>query len=255
MPLRTKLKICGVNFNNLSQLECVEVFKAHAAKDEGSLFIITPNVDFVVRSNKDAEFREIIAQADLSVCESVIVFNSGILLGRRFKAKITGNDASVMLFNQAQERHDGVFLLGSDASTIKLAEEKLAAAYPGMIISGIHNGYFDLEKSAEIVRQINASGAKYLFVGMGSPRQEQWVHKHRAELTNIRFIICIGGLFDIFSGKVKRAPLFIQYYGMEWAWRLMHEPRRLWKRYLIYDMSYFGLLFKEFFQRHPAILR
>lgn len=251
MPLKTKLKVCGVNFNNLSQLECAEVFKAHAAKDIGNLFIITPNVDFVVRSHKDAEFREIIAHADLSVCESVIVFNSGILLGKRFKNKITGNDASVMLFNLAQERHERVFLLGSEVSTIKLAEKNLAAAYPGMVISGIHDGYFDLEKSAEIVRQINTSGAKYLFVGMGSPRQERWAHEHRAELTNIRFIICIGGLFDIFSGKIKRAPQFVQNCGMEWAWRLMLEPRRLWKRYLIYDMSYFGLLFKEFFQPHP----
>ena len=247
MLLRKRMKICGVGFSNLSLLEYGDLLKIQAGKDAGNLFVVTPNVDFIVRAHKDEKFREMIAQADLSLCESAVLLGSCALLGTRFRAKITGHDASDMIFRLARERHEGVFLLGSDASTVKLAAEKLPAAYPGLVISGICDGFFDLSHSAEIVRQINMSGARYLFVGMGSPRQEQWVHEHRSEL-DVRVIICIGGLFDIFSGKAKRAPRWVQHCGLEWAWRLAHEPKRLWKRYLIDDMLIFWLLPKDFFQ-------
>jgi N-acetylglucosaminyldiphosphoundecaprenol N-acetyl-beta-D-mannosaminyltransferase len=246
MPIATKTRICGIDFNSVTQAECLEYLEGEAAKRGAPLFIVTPNVDFIVRAGKDEEFRSLVNAADLSLCDSAIVLRASALLGKRLKGKITGSDASEMLLRLASERGEGVYLLGSRDDTLGLAVANLQAKFPDLRIAGSHNGYFDDSSSPALVEEINRSGARYLLIGMGSPRQEKWVERNRGRLENVRFIICIGGLFEVFSGTIKRAPKAMQFLGLEWAWRLINDPKRLWKRYLVDDLVFFSYLFKDF---------
>lgn len=243
--------ITGIKFHNITKQE-FHFFMNDLSENSGmNVFIVTPNVDFVIRADKDDEFREIINHADFSVCDSAVIYHCSKLLCRnKLKDKITGFDAMTALLEIANQRKEKIFLLGSTENNVRSAAENIEKTYKNLTIAGIRNGFFDIDKDTEsIIKDINKSGAKYLFIGMGSPRQEKWAYKFKNKLyTN--FIISVGGLFDIYSGKTKRAPLIFQHIGMEWFWRFLNDPSRLFKRYFIEDMRFFYLLSKQFFRRN-----
>lgn len=237
------LTICDIRFSNLKSYE-LYAFLNDAYSQEKQILVVTPNVDFLIRAEKDVEFRSIINKADISLCDSAVIKMFATITGKFLKAKITGYDAMTLLLKLANEKQASIFLLGSKDEALALAAQKITSEYKSLRIAGTHDGFFDWENSPSVVDSVNASGAKFLFIGMGSPRQEKWAEEYRRKL-NVKYIISIGGLFDIFSGKIKRAPSWMQRIGVEWAWRLAHEPGRLWKRYLVDDLRFFYLLFKE----------
>ena len=234
--------ICGVTFTNIT----LSQFEKHIKTDSGDTqFIVTPNVDFVVRADQDSHFKDVLNKADLSVCDSAIVYHTSKMVGKPLKSIITGFDAMSALLRDANSRKSGIFLLGSTAENIQSAADNITLAYPNVTLAGVMDGFFNVEtETSERVKAINDSGAEYLFIGMGSPRQESWAYQNKDQL-NVKFVICVGGLFDIYSGKTKRAPALFQQVGMEWFWRMACEPRRLWKRYLVEDTRYFKLLIKD----------
>ncbi len=239
-----RLKICGVGFDNLSLPE-LESFLINAVGRNGrQVFIVTPNVDFVVRAARSEEFKTILNKADLLLCDSSIILFCSLVLRKALKSRVTGFDATNILFNLSIKSFEKIFLLGSTDDNLKLVSEKLCKKYTGLVISGMHNGFFSFTDSQRIIDMINNSNAKFLFVGMGSPRQEQWISNYRSQI-NAKYIICIGGLFEVLSEQIKRAPVFMQKLGLEWFWRLVNEPKRLWKRYLVDDIYFFGLIFNE----------
>lgn len=246
-----KVTICGVDFTDIT-LEEFHDFVTNSSVDNSTRIVVTPNVDFIIRADSDEEFRTIINKADVSVCDSAVVLNSSWIVKRRLKAKITGFDAMSILLKEAQKNQEAIYLMGSTSENIKAAAENIRKTHPGLVIGGVSDGFFDTKtESEERVRLINESNAKYLFIGMGSPRQEMWAYQNKNAL-NVRYILSIGGLFDIYSGKTKRAPMLLQIIGMEWFWRMLCEPKRLWRRYLVEDMRYFRLLFRDMKKRTSA---
>jgi len=241
-----KVNICGILYDNLSFKELNNALSEDLVNNPR--FIVTPNVDFIVRANKDEKFKRIINSADYSLCDSAIVYFISSFLKTKLKSKITGFDAMEMLLKQANRDNSKIFLLGGRDEVIYDAGRNIIKKYNNIKIAGNQNGYFDFKNSGVIVAAINQSSAEYLFVGMGSPKQELWVNEFKEKL-NVKFIICIGGLFDIYSGRVKRAPILFQNIGMEWFWRFLKEPKRLWRRYFIDDMSFFIILFKQFLSK------
>ncbi len=239
-----RLKICGVGFDNLNLPELKIFLRGAAGSDEEQVFIVTPNVDFVVRAAQDEEFNKILNNADLSLCDSSIVLLGSLVLRKALKSRVTGFDATHILLTLSAESSGKIFLLGSTDENLKIVSEKLGKKYAGLAISGMHNGFFSFADSQLIIDEINSSDANFLFVGMGSPRQEQWISNHRSHI-NAKFIICVGGLFEVLSERIKRAPVFMQKLGLEWFWRLLNEPKRLWKRYLVEDLYFFRLVLKE----------
>jgi N-acetylglucosaminyldiphosphoundecaprenol N-acetyl-beta-D-mannosaminyltransferase len=244
------LYIAGIKFHNITKQEFKNYLHALPVNPGKNINIVTPNVDFVARASNDTNFKEIINCADWSVCDSAIIYKcSKLLSSGGLKDKITGFDAMTSLLEIANQRKEKIFLLGSTDDTVNQTADNIRVAYPGLGIAGCINGFFDVEKdSLNIIRKINESGAKYLFIGMGSPRQEKWAHEHKDKL-HVNCVICVGGLFDIYSGKIKRAPVFMQHIGMEWFWRFINDPRRLFKRYFIEDMKFFLLLLRQIFGR------
>ncbi|MDD5546104.1 MAG: WecB/TagA/CpsF family glycosyltransferase [Candidatus Omnitrophica bacterium] len=239
-----RLKICGVNFDNISLPELEAFLRDVAGSGEGQVFIVTPNVDFVIRAAQNEEFKNILNKADLSLCDSSIVLLGSLILRKTLKSRVTGFDATHILLTLSAETSEKVFLLGSTDENLKLVSEKLSNKYPRLSVSGMHNGFFSFTDSQMVIDKINSSDASFLFIGMGSPRQEQWISSHRSKI-NAKYIICIGGLFEVLSERIKRAPVFMQKLGLEWFWRLINEPKRLWKRYLVEDIYFFRLIFKE----------
>ena len=158
------------------------------------------------------------------LCEEVGVFLASNLLQTPLKTKIAGVDFGEKLIALSEREEKSVFLLGGRQGVAKKAAKNLLKKYPNLKICGIHNGYFENED--EIVRKINNSAPDVLIVCMGFPRQESFVIRHKEDFQNIKVITCLGGALDVWSGKKKRAPEFLQKAHLEWAWRTVIEPKR-----------------------------
>jgi N-acetylglucosaminyldiphosphoundecaprenol N-acetyl-beta-D-mannosaminyltransferase len=135
------------------------------------------------------------------------------------------------------------YFLGATPEVIERAVRNIQAAYPRLSIAGFHHGYF-WEREDAMVREIERSGAEMLFVGIGSPLKERFIDKWHTDL-GVLFAMGVGGTFDVVAGKVKRAPVWMQKAGMEWLYRLMQEPRRMWRRYLTTNVTFAGMLCLE----------
>lgn len=168
-----------------------------------------------------------------------VVFNdgSGLAIAGRLKrapfpANLNGSDFSPKILELCARRGWSVFLLGSKPGVAERAAQRLKARIPGLEIAGSHHGFFAPEESEAVVRRIREAGAQVVFVAMGNPLQEQWLDRHLAG-TGARLGIGVGAFLDFSAGVVPRAPAWMNRWGVEWIYRLWHEPRRLWKRYLL----------------------
>lgn len=243
MRTMKKINICGVNFNNISAEELKDAIEERLSGDSHNYFIVTPNVDFVVRANSNVGFRDIVNKADLSLCDSAIIKMASLFLGKKIQEKVTGSDLLRIICSNPK-RENNCFILGGKQDVAKISAERLKKNYPNTKIAGFHHGYFEEERDRKIIDLINTSNADILIIGMGSPKQELWVDENRKFL-KVKIIMCVGGIVDLLAGKVKRAPVWMQRNSLEWFWRLIQEPKRLWKRYLIDDMKFFSLVLKE----------
>jgi N-acetylglucosaminyldiphosphoundecaprenol N-acetyl-beta-D-mannosaminyltransferase len=200
-------------------LECAEQAIESARKS----FCVAINPIKIYNAWHDPELLKLLQQADMGICDGVgVSIASRILYGRSIK-RITGCDLFFRLLGLASEKGHGVFLLGASAQANAAARATLQKTYPDLRIVGWHDGYF--KDSQEIVEQINASGADLLFVAMGSPRQEQWIWRHRQAI-NASFCMGVGGSFDIASGNLRRAPRIFRMTGTEFLFRFALEPRK-----------------------------
>ena len=167
------------------------------------------------------------------------------LLGYKIPERVAGIDLFYKLLEMAQRTENSVFLLGARNEVITHTVEKVNQLYPKLKIVGFNHGYFwDDEKT--IVEKIQKSGAKLLFVAITSPKKENFINRWRDEL-GVEFVMGVGGTFDIVAGVTTRAPLWMQKFGLEWLYRLLQEPRRMWKRYTITNSLFAWMLLRSFF--------
>ena len=162
-------------------------------------------------------------------------------LGHSIQHRVCGIDLMVRLLEESEKKHYRLFFLGARQESLDRVLELVKTRYPDVVIAGSHNGYFTTEQNDSIVRQIAESHADVLFVAMSSPKKEFWLAKHINEL-NVPFCMGVGGSFDVLAGFTKRAPSWVQSLGMEWFYRFIQEPRRLWRRYLIDNFVYVYLV-------------
>ncbi|MBB65438.1 MAG: glycosyltransferase [Waddliaceae bacterium] len=225
---------------------------------EGVVF--TPNVDHLVRLQEDIEFYHFYSTADYRICDSKILQISSKFLKIPICEKISGSDffPSFCSFHKNNSEVT-VFLLGSkDQSIVSKAQEKVNKKVGRTIVIEALSPSFGFEKIEEecldIVQKINASKATVLAVGVGSPKQEKWIMKYKHLMPNIKIFMGIGATIDFEAGAIKRAPKWMSYVGLEWLYRLLCEPRRLWKRYLK-NIVFFFLIFKQKlgFYRNPWV--
>ena len=147
-------------------------------------------------------------------------------------ANINGTDLFPRLCEKAATEGVSLFLLGAKPGVAEAVSENMRKRFPALSIAGVRDGYFKPEETGQVLDEINSSNADILLVAFGAPKQELWLAEHRHKLTACVYL-GVGGLFDFYSGRLPRAPVWMREIGMEWTWRLLQEPGRMWRRYLI----------------------
>jgi len=239
---RKRIKFSGVRIDNLTMQEVINKIEK-LIKEKKSSYIVTPNAAHIVLLQKDKEFKEVYKHASLVLCDSMPLFWATKILGFPLKQRITGTDLLFSLSKLSLRKNYKIFFLGAKEQIIEKASENLQHKFPNLQIAGIHNGYFS--DNNKTIEKINKVKPDMLFIGMGFPKQEKWIHKYIDQI-DTKVIICIGGVFDVVAGKTKRAPMWMQKCGLEWFFRVCQEPRRLWKRYLISNTIFIWLVLKQF---------
>lgn len=220
----------------------------HAARCQHALAVSALAVHGVMTGVLDAEHRYRLNSLDLVVPDGQPVRWALNLLHRcGLRDRVYGPNLTLRLCEQASEHHIPVFFYGSQQRVLDNLCQNLRSIFPGLIIVGVQPSLFrkttDAEKQA-VVKQIQESGAGIVFVGLGCPRQEVWAYEYRDHL-NLP-LIAVGAAFDFHAGLLSQAPAIMQRLGLEWLYRLLKEPRRLWKRYLYLNPLYLFCLLAQY---------
>ena len=242
--------LCGITISNLVISDVEDKIDGLISRRNSPALIVTPNIDHIIKLQEDAEFREVYKHADLVLADGMPLLWAASFLGKPLKEKISGSDLFPKLCEVAAQKRWRLFFLGGREGAADKAAEVLTRRYPGLNVAGTYCPSFGFEKddaeNKKIVGLIRAVKPDILFVGLGAPKQEKWIYRHKDQY-QVPVSIGIGVSFEFVAGMVKRAPVWMQKAGLEWFWRLMMEPGRLWKRYLIDDMYFFLLIVKQIF--------
>ena len=238
------VKILNVEINNLS--------KAEVLKNLDSGVVFTPNVDHIILLQNDPVFAEVYEEADYRLCDSKILYVVSRFLGTPIREKISGSDFFPAFCNYHKDSEDiRIFLLGAKEGVALQAQENINKKIGREIVVGAHSPSFGFEENEqeclEIVEKIKKSGATVLAVGVGAPKQEKWIYKYKAYLPSIKIFLAIGATIDFEAGNKRRAPKWITEIGLEWLHRLLSEPKRLWRRYLLGGPFFCWLVLKQKF--------
>ncbi len=197
--------------------------------------IVTVNLRFLSIAHHDQPFENVINEAALAVADGMPLLWLSRFIGTPVPQRITGTTLLHCAASLATEKGYGLFVLGSSPGIAEEAVRRLCSRYPGLRITGTHHGYFGTEEEDEVVSTIRQSKPDILFVAMGCPKQDVWIHDH-LEALGVPVCAGIGGTLDVLVGRLKPAPMWMQRSGLEWFYRLAQEPRRLWRRYLLEDL-------------------
>ena len=218
-----KTDILGIRFDDLTREEAAQA-GAGLLRSGSFHYVVTPNPEFILSSEKDPEFRRILNEADLVLPDGIGVVYSAKILGTPLKERVPGIDFASALVERLARNGLRLFLLGAKPGVAEQAGENLKKRYPDLLLCGTHDGYFDNE--APVVRAVSQAAPDLLFVCLGAPKQEKWITRFGL-LTGAKLAIGLGGALDVFAGNVERAPEQWQKLGMEWAYRLVKEPKRI----------------------------
>lgn len=219
-----------------------------AMRERRSLHHVVVNVAKLVTMRNNPELREDVVGADVINVDGVGVLWGARLCGLRIPERVAGVDIMTEMFALCARKGYRPYLFGAEQQVLDAVVARLAKDYPSLEIAGMRNGYFKSEDEDDIVAAINNSAADCLFVAMPTPRKERFLKKYRV-LLQPSFVMGVGGSFDVYGGKVVRAPHLVQALGMEWLFRVLQEPRRLWRRYYDTNKAYAYLLSREIWRR------
>lgn len=243
-----KVELFDITIDNVTMADAVETVWSWLDTNDRR-YVVTPNVDHVLRYTKDPEFVSAYKKASLVIPDGMPLIWSSRLLGTPLKERVTGSDLFPLLCERSAKEGRRIFFLGSMPGVAELAEKNLQKRYAGFKLCGFYSPPFGFEKNPaeneKIVKMLNDTRAEILMVALGAPKQEKWTF-HHLDKTCVNAALCIGASIDFEAGVIKRAPEWMRGIGMEWIWRLMHDPKRLWKRYLIEDLPFFSILAREF---------
>ena len=227
---------------------------ADAMREKRKILHVALNVAKFVKLRRDEELRADVFGADLVGVDGAGIILGAKLFGIRVPERVAGVDLMHNILALCAEQGYRPYLLGARPEVLETALNKLKARHPDIQIAGSHHGYFKPEQEADIIEAICAAKPDCLFVGMPTPRKERFMARHRAAL-DVPFVMGVGGGIDILADHVKRAPDFWQRNGLEWLYRVVQEPRRMWWRYLSTNLVYAGILAKALLHTPKASMR
>ena len=237
-----KSKILNVEIDNLSQNELLTQLK-HGV-------LVTPNVDQIVKMQSDGEYYDIVRRAEWCVCDSKILYLCSKLTKQPLKDVIPGSSFFPAFYEY--HRNDEtckIFLLGAMEGVAQKAMNKINEKVGRQIVVGAYSPSYGFEKKQEendeIYKMINASGANVVLVGVGCPKQEKWIDAHKANMPRVDIWMALGATIDFEAGNIKRAPKIWQKLYLEWFYRFLQEPKRMYKRYFVDDPIFFWHFLKQ----------
>lgn len=238
-----RITICNVPVDVLTMKQTIDLID-NAIRDKRSIHHVVINSVKVVNARKDTQLRESIINCDIINADGQGIIWASRILNKPLPERVAGIDLMENLVALAARKKYRIFFLGAKENILSKVIQVYSKRYGNDIIAGYANGYFKAEEEVKVAQQIAASKADILFVAMSSPKKEIFLNTHK-DLIQTPFIMGVGGSFDVVAGFVKRAPKWMQEYGMEWFYRTLQEPRRMWRRYLFGNSSFIFLVFKE----------
>jgi N-acetylglucosaminyldiphosphoundecaprenol N-acetyl-beta-D-mannosaminyltransferase len=238
-----RVTLFGLPVDILSYDETIERILAAIANGQRCQHVAL-NVAKLVKARTDAELDRDVRMSDVVGIDGMGIVYALRLLGHRVAERVAGADLFESLMAECAARGLRPYLLGATPEVLASAKRKLAERYPNLVLAGSHDGYFKPEQEKSVCDLIRASGAHCLFIAMPTPRKERFMARYRDSL-GVPFVMGVGGTLDVVAGHVKRAPALVQGLGLEWAYRMMQEPRRLAARYLRTNLIFAVLLGRE----------
>jgi len=244
------VNLFGITMNNLCLSEFLNVVDKLVESRLPS-YVVTPNVDHICQLQKDKKLQSVYEDARLVLPDGMPLLWAGKLCGKPIKQKLSGSDLVYWLTEHASKKGYSIFCLGAEEGIAERASKVLQKKYPGLAVAGFYSPPFGFEKNPEEIKEVctllQAAKPDICYVAFGTPKQDYFNYDYCTQL-GIPCMLGIGASLDFVAGKTKRAPVWMQRWGLEWLWRLFQEPRRLWYRYLIQDSVFILLLCKEVFR-------
>ncbi len=216
----------------------------HAIINRTPLLIGVVNVAKLVNARKNPELKISLEEADFTVADGLPVVWLSRLCGRPLPQRVAGIDIMQELLKLADQKHYGVFFLGAKQNVVEKVVEWTRNHHPGVRIAGFRDGYFQKDQEQQVAEEIRDSHADILFVAITPPKKEIFLRKY-SKMMGVPVCHGVGGSFDVVAGLTKRAPVWMQKTGMEWFYRVMQEPGRMWKRYFVTNTKFIWLSFVE----------
>lgn len=241
-PASTELLGCRIDALTMS--ETVDRIEQIIRNGPPSQHVVV-NAAKVVMMRHDDRLMGIIRSCALVNADGQAIVWAASLLKKPLPERVAGIDLMLALLKLAEQKKYKVFFLGARDEVLQQFLKNITEQFPGIQVAGFRNGYFNETENEAVVRQIRQTSPDILFVGISSPKKEFWLAENLNAL-NVPLAMGVGGSFDVLAGKVRRAPVWMQRTGFEWLYRVLQEPRRMWKRYLVGNTIFIGLVAKEF---------
>lgn len=246
--LPPSIDLAGLPLVPLSRDELIETLVARARqRADTTVHYLNAHTFNLARS--DESYRALLRGCDLLYADGNSMVLAGRLLGYDVPTRLTAADYFEAFCRRCAAESISLYLMGGAAGVAAVAAERLTRGIPGLRIVGISHGYLDAEESAEVVARVSASGTDVLVVGMGSPRQERWIHQYGGQ-TGVPVQWSVGALLDYVAGVEPRAPRWMCRCGGEWLYRYLHDPSRRWKRYLLGNARFMAWLVRAWVMGH-----
>lgn len=242
-----KIEIMGVKIDNLTFEGAIEIAEGFLRGNDAK-FIVTPNPEIVLRAQKDEEFKNILNSSSLAIPDGFGLVLASKLARNSLKEKIAGTDFFQQLCWICSKNGKSVFLLGGEKGVAEKTAENLQIKFPNLKIAGWLDGEVDLENCWKIINDVKPDA---LFVALGAPKQEKWIYENLNKIAGLKVAMAVGGAFDLVSGEIKRAPMFMRKIGIEWLWRLTIQPRRIKRIFnavIIFPMTFIFYMTRQLIQ-------
>lgn len=233
----------GFNIDSLTMNETIDKIEEHIREKKICQHVVL-NAAKVVATRYDKKLKEIINNCEIINADGQSIVWAANFLGSPLPERVTGIDLMMEIIKISSRKGYRIYFFGATEEVNKKVVDKFRSKYPNLQIAGRRNGYFTEEENSLIIEDMKNSNADILLVAFSSPKKEYWINKNIDKI-NIPFVMGVGGSFDVVAGVTKRAPLWMQKMGLEWFYRFIQEPKRMWKRVLIGNSKFIYYVFKE----------
>jgi N-acetylglucosaminyldiphosphoundecaprenol N-acetyl-beta-D-mannosaminyltransferase len=246
-----KIDFLGIPVDSLTMHETIDWINEAIAENKRINHVVI-NAGKVVLLQKDKELYNSVVSCDIINADGQSIVWAARFLGKKLPERVAGADLMQELMELSYKKKYKCFFFGAKEDVVKKVVEIYSQKYGPEIIAGYRNGYYTKPEESLIARQIADTGTQLLFVAITSPIKENFLFEYKDVLKRVNFTMGVGGTFDVIAGITRRAPKWMQNMGMEWFYRFLQEPRRMWRRYLIGNSKFIWLVIKEKFKRGKA---